>query len=361
MLRHAPHQPSRRRFLAGAAGVVAGGVVAPVRAAAGAEPARFFRIGTASTAGTYFPIGGLLANVISNPPGSRACADGGSCGVPGLIAVAQSTRGSVDNVRQIARGTLDSALVQADVAYWGYRGERMFAEHGPVRSLRVVANLYPEAVHLVVRTATGIFWMKQLVAKRLSLGRPGSGSRVDAEVILDAYGVSRRAIEDVAVPTARAADMMREGELDGFFFVGGAPARAIADLAEDVAVRLIGMNDAEAQVLTQTYPFFSLHSIPAGTYHNVPQTDTLAVGAQWVVDESVPDEVVYGMTRALWHERTAAVLRNGHPKASEIRPETALSGLSLPIHEGAWRYYKEHGFVGADAERHQYSKRPGLK
>jgi len=357
---NAPRRSSRRAVLAGGAGLLAGLSTRGAWARGDGAPMRFFRIGTASTGGTYFPIGGLLANAISHPPGSRACTDGGSCGVPGLIAVAQSTRGSVDNVRQMAAGTLDSAFVQADVAYWAYHGERMFAGKAAMSNLRVIANLYPETVHLVVRTATGIFWMDQLVAKRLSLDRPGSGTRVDAKVILDAYGVSIHAIEDVAVSAAEASDMMREGELDGFFFVGGAPATAIADLAADVSIRLVPMNDAQARVLTQTYPFFTLGGVPAGTYHNVPQTDTLAVGAQWLVDESIPDEVVYGMTRALWHPRTATLLKDGHPKASEITPEAALTGVSIPIHQGAWRYYKDNGFVSPDARQEQVTKRPDL-
>lgn len=351
-----PRSPSRRRVLAGAAGALAGlAVPRALRAQPGGM--RFFRIGTASTSGTYFPVGGLLANAISHPPGSRACADGGSCGVPGLIAVAQATRGSVDNVRQIADGTLDSAFVQADVAYWAYHGKRMFAGSGRMDNLRVIANLYPEDVHLVVATSTGIFWMKQLVARRLSLDLPGSGTRVGAKVILDAYGVSMNAIEDVAVPAAEAADMLREGKLDGFFFVGGAPATAITNLAEEVPIRLVPMANAQAQVLTRTYPFFTLHGIPAGTYHNVSQTDTLAVGAQWLVDASVPNELVYGITRALWHPRTSKLLRDGHPKAAEISPQRALEGVGIPVHEGAWQYYREHGLVAADATPEQFSER----
>ena len=106
-----------------------------------AQDVRFFRIGTGATSGTYFSIGGLIANVISNPPGSRACDRGGSCGVPGLIAVAQSTQGSVENVKAIIDGQLESALAQADVAYWAYHGTGMFREQGPSRGLRAIAHL----------------------------------------------------------------------------------------------------------------------------------------------------------------------------------------------------------------------------
>ncbi|MFQ5784360.1 MAG: C4-dicarboxylate ABC transporter substrate-binding protein, partial [Alphaproteobacteria bacterium] len=63
-----------------------------------AQDMRFFRIGTGGTAGTYYPVGGLIANAISNPPGSRPCDKGGSCGVPGLVAMVQSSNGSVENV-----------------------------------------------------------------------------------------------------------------------------------------------------------------------------------------------------------------------------------------------------------------------
>lgn len=94
-------------------------------AAAGAvlaQDLRFFRIGTGTTGGTYFPIGGLIANAVSNPPGARPCERGGSCGVPGLIAVAQSTSGSVENLEKLSAKAFESALSQADVAYWAYRG-----------------------------------------------------------------------------------------------------------------------------------------------------------------------------------------------------------------------------------------------
>ena len=108
-----------------------------------AQDVRFFRVGTGSTAGTYFPVGGIIASAISSPPGSRSCERGGSCGVPGLVAVAQSTRGSVDNVRQMRDGSLESGFSQSDVAFWAFNGEEIFEEEGAVTNLRAIANLYP--------------------------------------------------------------------------------------------------------------------------------------------------------------------------------------------------------------------------
>ena len=200
---------------------------------------RFFRIGTGSTAGTYYPVGGVIAAAISNPPGSHPCDEGGACGVPGLIAVAQSTDGSVDNVRMIASGALESALCQADVAYWAYRGEEIFAEKGPVEELRVIASLYAETLHLVVRRGAGIRSLKDLAGKRVSLDRPASGTRVDANLLLEAYGVSPESFEDLPLTTGQAAQAVRDGTLDAFFLVAGAPVTAIAELAWEQRIDLL--------------------------------------------------------------------------------------------------------------------------
>lgn len=336
---------TRRTILAMLAGLpMAGGIA---RAAFALENAalRFFRIGTASTAGTYFPIGGILANAISHPPGSRPCERGGSCGVPNLIAVVQSTDGSVDNVRQIASGNLDSGFVQADVAYWAYHGKGLFADQGPTRNLRAIANLYPEAVHVVIRQDADVRRIEDLAGKRISIDREGSGTRVDAKLILQAHGLTTDDIRAAGVPAGQAADMVRTGDLDGFFFVAGTPAKAIANLAEEVPLALVPIAGPESEALRRDYPFFARHAITAGTYFNIAHTDTLAVGAQWIVDERIDAETVYQITRALWHPNTRLLLDSGHPKGAQIRLETALDGVGIPLHDGARRWYEEAGVL----------------
>jgi len=313
-------------------------------------PLSFFRIGTASTAGTYYPIGGILANAISNPPGSRACETGGSCGVPGLIAVVQSTDGSVANVQQIGRGQLDSGFVQADVAFWAYKGMGLFEDDGRIENLRAIANLYPEAIQLVVRRDADIHSFEDLEGKRISLDREGSGTRVDARLILDAYGLSPDDLEVSDLPAGQAADAMRAGELDAFFFVAGTPAKAIANLADEVSIDLLAIDGPEAERLREQYPFFARYDVPAATYQNVAQTQTLSVGAQWLVDAAIPEERVYEITAALWNESTRRLLDTGHPKGSQIRLDSALEGLGVPLHPGARKFYVEQGLVEAEAK-----------
>ena len=135
-----------RRFL-----LVAGLAAAAAAGTAVAQDIKFFRIGTGGTAGTYYPIGGLIANAISNPPGSRACNDGGSCGAPGVVATAVASNGSVANINGIQSGSLESGFTQSDVAYWAYTGTGVYEGKPKVADLRLIGNLYPETIHLVAR------------------------------------------------------------------------------------------------------------------------------------------------------------------------------------------------------------------
>lgn len=316
-----------------------------IAASALGQGSQFFRIGTGSTGGTYFPIGAILASAISNPPGSRECERGGSCGVPGLIAVAQSTTGSVENVRAIGEGALESALSQADVAFWAYHGRHTFAESGPIKNLRAIANLYPEMIHIVVRRDAGILTVRDLKGKRVSLDREGSGTLVDAMLILEAYGLKPADLTIEHLEPGPAADRLREGTLDAFFFVAGVPAAAITDLAATVPVGLVPISGPESERLRQTYPFFSANYIPAGSYPGVYATPTVSVGAQWLVAAEVPEETVYGVTRALWHASTGKLLEAGHAQGRHIQMGTALDGIGIPLHPGATRYYREAGLL----------------
>ncbi len=310
-----------------------------------ADEITFLRIGTGSTGGTYFPVGGLIASAISNPPGSRACEKGGSCGVPGLIAAAVSTHGSVANIESIASGEFESGLSQADVAYWAYTGTGTFKKRGAVTGIRTIANLFPESLHFVVRRDSFLTSVKELRGKRISVDREGSGTKVDALLVLKAFGLGPKNMDLVSVGSGQAADMLRDKELDGFFFVAGTPATVVAELAEEARITLLPIAGPEAETLTDTVPFFAPITIPPGTYFNVGRTETLSVGAQWVVSAEVPEQLVYDITRALWHENSRRLLDKGHPKGQLIRLETALDGLGAPLHPGAERYYREIGLI----------------
>src|SRR5918994_997382 len=197
-----------RALLAAALVVLCG---AATTGLATAQEMQFFRIGTGGVAGTYYPIGGLIADIISHPPGARPCDKGGSCGVPGLVAIAQSSNGAVANVDAIASGALESGFAQSDVAYWAYTGTGIYEGHGKVENLRAITNLYPESVHIVARKDAGIGSVRDLEGKRVSLDEPGSGTLVDARLILEAFGLSEDDLSPSYVKSSRAIPMIDEG------------------------------------------------------------------------------------------------------------------------------------------------------
>jgi len=334
-----------RAFTVAALAAAAVAVAAAWGGGAWAQELKFFRIGTGSTAGTYFPVGSLIAGTISNPPGSRACDQGGSCGVPGLIAAAQATAGSVANIQAVAEGALESGLAQADIVHWAYHGEGIYRDKQRVNSLRAIANLYPESVHLVVRRGAGIASVPELRGKRVSLDTPGAGTQVDAYLILEAYGLSDQDLHPVFANPGLAMDMMMEDKLEAFFFVSGYPAKAIAELAAAGKVDLVPIAGPEADALRARYSFFAPDRIPSDAYEGVAGVETLSVGAQWVVGAEIDDELIYQITRALWHPNNRRLLDGGHAKARLIRLETALEGISIPLHPGAERYYREAGLI----------------
>ena len=308
---------------------------------AAAQDIVFFRIGTGAITGAQFAVGSAIANAISNPPGSRPCDRGGSCGVPNLLAVAQSTEGSVENVRALAAGQLESALVQADVAYWAFHGTGPFQEEGPLRGLRAVANLFPALVHVVVRTNSGIWGISDLAGKRVSLGLEGSGTPVSALAILVAYGIGDTDITPFYLRPGEASDLLVAGEIDALFVVGGVPLDAVDDLARNLPLRLLAIDGPERDEITSFYPFLVNGDILAGSYHNVAYTPSVAVGTQFLVSTAASEELAYEVCRALWHERNRVVLDESHPLARQITLDAALENIAIPLHDGAARCYRD--------------------
>lgn len=314
--------------------------------AASAQEMSFFRIGTGGTSGTYYPIGGLLANAISNPPGSRPCEEGGSCGVPGLVASAIASNGSVANVNAIMGGAMESGFAQGDVAAWAQTGTGIWEGKPAADKLRAIANLYPESLHLVATKASGIDSIDDLKGKKVSLDEPGSGTLVDAKIVLESAGLTEADIQPEYLKPDQAADRMKDGQMDAFFFVGGYPAGAIAELSSQHEITLVPIAGDAAKAIVEKYPFFAADKVPAGTYKGVDaDVETLAVGAQWVTSADQKDDLVYEITKALWNDNTRKQLDAGHAKGKMIVKENALAGLGLPLHPGAERFYKEAGLL----------------
>lgn len=318
----------------------------PAIIASAEVPVRFFQIATGPVGGTYFPIGQVLASVISKPPGSGACSLGEHCGVTGLIALAKASAGSVANLRGVNNGRIDSALAQSNVANWAFSGSRMFEAEGRLEGLRAIASLYPEAVQFVVRKGAGIATVADLAGKRVAIDRPGTGPAVDALEVLQAFGIGPSSIDLFKVDITVAADMMLKSELDAFVTVGGAPARIVSDLMDRGIATLVPVEGPEVERLLRENPLYVRHTIHAGIYPRIRSLDTIAVKALWVINVRTDWDLVWEITRALWDQNNRELLEDAHAKARLIQLETALDDIPIPLHEGARRFYESKGLLG---------------
>ena len=316
--------------------------------AAAAQDPTFFRIGTGSAGGTYFPIGGTIANGISAPPGSRPCEEGGQCGVPGLIAIAQSTTASVYNNTAVENGELEAGMAAADVTRDMYLGTGKF-EGKKHEKLRVVANLFPEDLHLVLPKGQKINNLGDLADKRVGIAQAGSGTQVAVLQMLEAWGVTRDNMEEAELNNSQSAERLADGQLDAYFYAAGWPVAAMVQLASTKGMELHSFADEDLAKINEIIPAYIPSTIPAGVYEGIDyDVHTPAVSALLVVSSDLSEDLVYGITKALWNENTRMLLDNGHAKGKLITLDTALDGmdtLGVPLHPGAERFYREAGLL----------------
>src|SRR5437588_11534738 len=271
---------------------------------------RFFRIGTGGTGGTYYPVGGMIANAISTPT---------------INVSAVATNGAVANVNGIVGGSMESGFSQADVNAWAYTASGIYEGKPKIEELRAIANLYPESVHIVVRKGAGIKSLADLKGKRVSIDEPGSGPLVNARARMASYGVSEKDIRPEYLKQVQSAEKFKDGTLDAYFQTTGYPQGTLTELAATNGFELLAIEGEPREKIMAQYKFFIKDKIPDGVYKDVKGVETLAVGAQWTTTSKQPDDLVYEITKALWSDKTRAAMDAGHAKGKELRKETALA------------------------------------
>jgi TRAP transporter TAXI family solute receptor len=308
------------------------GLIATAVTLGSAHAQQYLRIGTGGTAGTYFPVGVLVAQLVSQPGK--------------ILVTAQASNGSLGNVIGVASGSLESGFSQADVASWAYNGTEIFTGKPRLTSLRLIANLDPESIHIVVKKDAGIKTVADLKGKRVALDEAGSGTLISARQVLSAYGLKESDLLAEYIKPSLASDRLKTGTLDAFFLTAGAPAKAISDLATSgFELELLAIDGPVAARLRAVSPFFQVDTIAAGTYPGAAAVQTLAVGAQWVTSDKVSDDLVYEVTQALFKPAAQRALAGGHAKGRLITLERAVQGAGIPLHPGAQRYYRETGVL----------------
>jgi hypothetical protein len=305
-----------------------------------AAPERIsFQIATGSTAGTYFPVGQAIAGLLSHPPGVGRCETAMVCGPSGVILSARTSQGSIDNIRAVDGGQVDSAFAQGDSIVQAVAGRGMF-RRAPQKHVRIIAALFPEQMHLVA-AKPGIARVVDLKGKRVFLGPDGSGTYLVARQVLAAYGVPERSLKLAKAESGTEAGLLQSGKLDAYFVMAGAPLDSVRDLLAHGA-HLVPINGAGRDKVIKALPQTEAAAI-AGPYPGTPPVETVATHAYWIVRDSDSDALVYGITRALFNPANREALEASHFSARDIRLDSASKDLPAPLHPGAARYYREMG------------------
>ena len=335
---------SRRRNAVTLVAMMLSLAAAPIRAQTPPELQRIpFQIATGPISGSYLPAGEALAVVISHPPGLGRCESARACGPEGLIATTRSSSGSVSNAISVDRGTVQSAIVQGDVAVAAKAGTGPFAETGALQNLRIIARLHDENLHFVVAARSRIKRLKDLAGRRVAIDSSNSATEVTVRQLLRAAGVPFASLALQRLSPEMATEDLEAGKLDAFFILGVAPIRSVDELMRHGYTHLIGIDSRTLQKLNRRSSMYRKTTLPSGTYRSSKSIAQLSVGSFWVVNRSQSSETVEKILQALWNPANQADLRNrtGFPK--NIQLHLSPQNAPLPLHDGAKRFYASSG------------------
>lgn len=291
-----------------------------------ASAATFLSIATGGTTGTYYPLGGDIANLFNTV-------------LPDVKASAQATGGSADNLRLMDAGDAELGTVQNDVASFAYTGTDSF-EGEVINSFSVITSLYAEYVQIVTRADSDIHSIADFKGKSISIGAAGSGVYTNAMHVLEAAGLTIDDIDAQYLSFSESADGLKNKQIDAAFICAGIPNAAITELSSTVGVRLISLSDEEVAKLVAAHPTYANLKLPAATYGLEEDVNCIAITALLVGRNDLDEELVYQMTKALFEQEGILT----HAKAAEITLDSAFVGVGeLPVHPGAARYYEEVG------------------
>ncbi len=293
-----------------------------------AAPAKqqFINIATGGTAGTYYPLGGAIAEILNK-------------NIPGVNASAQTTGASVANINLLATGKVDIAFVQNDIAFYAVNGTEMYKDK-KVSNVMGLASLYPETVQIITLEKTGIKTLADVKGKRVAVGAAGSGTEANARQILETYGITYNDIKVQYLSFGEAAGALKDGNVDIAFVTAGHPTAAIQDIATQEKVVVVPVAADKADALIKKYPFYTKLTIPAKTYNNQnADVPAVAVMAMLAVTDKMGEDMGYKITKAIFTNTER--IKAAHSIGKQITKDTANNGMPIKLNAGAEKFYKE--------------------
>lgn len=289
-------------------------------------------IGTASTGGSWYPLGGGVANMINKY-------------LKGYYASAHPSGASIENIRAVMKGRDALALSMPDAAYYAYTGKGPF-EGKPQKGLRGLFSTYPVDIQIYVLASSPIKKISDIKGKnyKVAVGAPGSGTEKMAQYVLKVYGITYDDIDEQFLSATETTAAMKDGNIDVGIVTLGTPAPTLMDLCTQRKIRFLDIEPEVARKINEDFPAYFPRTIPAGTYKNMDKPHhTLAWMGLFIVSDKMSDKLAYDICRVVFDHK--AELDKIHKKFKLISLKTATKGMSIPLHPGAVKFFKERGVI----------------
>ncbi|TJZ92003.1 TAXI family TRAP transporter solute-binding subunit [Paracoccus gahaiensis] len=294
-----------------------------------AQAQDFINVLTGGTSGVYYPLGVALSEIYAE-------------GIEGSRTQVQATKASVENLNLLAQGRGEIAFALGDSVQAAWDGNEEAGFPRPLTELRAIAAIYPNYIQIVADAAAGVSTLEDLRGKTLSVGAPASGTELNARAIFAAAGMSYDDLAKVEyLPYAESAELIKNRQLEATLQSSGLGVAFIQDLSATHDITIVSIPE---ETVTAIGAPFAPAMIPAGTYAGIDEDiPTAAIGNMLISHEGVSEETAYQMTKLMFDNVDR--MRSSHGAAEGISPETALEGISIPLHPGAERYYREIGLI----------------
>jgi len=265
--------------------------------------------------------------------------------IPDFKVQAQSSAGSVENLRKTNAGRQHMSVVYSGHVYMGRNG-MMKNDSSKYEDVLAVAWLYGAPAQLVVRKDSGITSVKDLAGKKVGVGNAGSGAFANCELFFNHMGVWDK-IERNAMGYNDAAQAFGNNQLDAFWLFTAFPSGAVIMAAQTNDIAMVDLDaDARASGFYDKYPYFAKLTIPAKTYKGVDaDVASFQDSTLWVANSKVSDDIVYTMLSKIYTEKGLAHMKEQKKTFKEMSLETGTTGIVTPFHPGAQKFWKEKGFL----------------
>ena len=258
---------------------------------------------------------------------------------------AQSSAGSIENLRKVNKGKSDFGVVYSGHVFLGREG-RLKNDTNKYEDVMAVSYLYGAPAQLVVRKGSGINSVKDLEGKKVGVGNAGSGAFANCELFFTHMGIWD-SIERNAMGYSDAANAFGNNQLDAFWLFTAFPSGAVIQAAQTNDIDLIDLGkDAEESGFYDEYPYFGKLAVPSGTYKGVDkETPSFQDSALWVANAGVSDDIVYDLLSKIYTDEGLAYMLEQKKTFKEMAIETGANGIVTPMHPGAEKFWKEKGIL----------------